>query len=543
MGWSWSLFLCNSSLTSGLVSALLEFNPNLSRSAAVDQVVRERAPAPRLRRRQPLLGPYVDNGNILSHDEDESCRFHDVVVRVFESLGFVLKDLVAGSKWFDMVGIIWDGQRRHWIAKPERVWRLRTALLELADRKTASGTVLRIVGGHMVNMSLLCRPALSIMDEIFTFAEAAGDSWRVIPPSLRAELRVFAALLPLMYHDPYRRLAPVLYCSDSSLKGYALHRAALDAADGDDLIRYRERWRFRDVELEPLDDCDQVGAGTSADLQSLGPRFDAWVRRQSERKVAGVVRVPAPARMPRRLVEVPESVPPVPDRLVNPRGWSRVVVGAWKSEAAIHLKEGRVSLLGLKIQARSPGIVGSIVPALGDNMGEVVANDRGRGRDKAVNALCRRSAAIRLGACVDWPRRYVDTARNPSDADSRIADRGGLRPGERLRAGWRAGAAPAIPRWHGFCASPAVLVVGSGAADLVAAAADVGLKVAPPLDRSLGVLFDLRNRDVHSRVLGWILSRRIWWLHASLMPGGIGGAPAGWGDLPVIIVIVIIVIL
>jgi len=230
-------------------------------------------------------------------------------------------------------------------------------------------------------------------------------------------------------------------------------------------------------------------------------------------------------------------VPPVPDRLAEPGVWSRVVVGAWKSEAAIHLKEGRASLLGLKIQARSPGIVASIVPALGDNMGEVVANDRGRGRDKAVNALCRRGAAIRLGACVDWPRRYIDTARNPSDSDSRIADRGGLRPGERLRAGWRAGASPAIPRWHGFCASPAVLAVGSGAADLVAAAAEVGLKVALPLDRSVGVLFDLRNRDVRSRVLGWILSRRIWWLHVSLLPGRIGGAPgsaavapdASWG--------------
>ena len=65
-------------------------------------------------------------------------------------------------------------------------------------------------------------------------------------------------------------------------------------------------------------------------------------------------------------------------------------------------------------------------------MSELLAQDRGRASDHALNALCRRYASYQLGCGLRWRRRRVDTKENPSDEDSRLADRGALRPGEVL---------------------------------------------------------------------------------------------------------------
>ena len=63
---------------------------------------------------------------------------------------------------------------------------------------------------------------------------------------------------------------------------------------------------------------------------------------------------------------------------------------------------------------------------------EVCAYERGRAKDHALNALCRRSAALQLSLNVRRRRRYVETDRNASDGDSRLADRGLLQSGQIL---------------------------------------------------------------------------------------------------------------
>ena len=75
------------------------------------------------------------------------------------------------------------------------------------------------------------------------------------------------------------------------------------------------------------------------------------------------------------------------------------------------------------------------VLGLGDNVSEVLSQERGRACDHALNAVCRRAAALRLACGFQWLRRYCESARNPSDHDSRLADRGGLRAGQTLRGG------------------------------------------------------------------------------------------------------------
>ena len=106
------------------------------------------------------------------------------------------------------------------------------------------------------------------------------------------------------------------------------------------------------------------------------------------------------------------------------------MAGAWRHPGRIHLLEAKVSLMGLRNAAVSRRSEDCVVLSLGDNMAEVLATERGRARDRGLNACCRQSFAWQLAAGVDWRRRYVPTDKNISDSDSRLADRGALEAGE-----------------------------------------------------------------------------------------------------------------
>eukprot|EP00974_Lingulodinium_polyedra_P016069 1559319-Lingulodinium_polyedra.AAC.1 len=60
-------------------------------------------------------------------------------------------------------------------------------------------------------------------------------------------------------------------------------------------------------------------------------------------------------------------------------------------------------------------------------MAEVLSFDRGRARDIELLNLTRRGGALQVACNIKWKRRYIESARNPSDYDSRLVDRHQLR--------------------------------------------------------------------------------------------------------------------
>eukprot|EP00972_Heterocapsa_arctica_P028872 4248207-Heterocapsa_arctica.AAC.1 len=62
--------------------------------------------------------------------------------------------------------------------------------------------------------------------------------------------------------------------------------------------------------------------------------------------------------------------------------------------------------MGLRREARSSSSHDAQVVSICDNMDEVQSEERGRARDYGLNAICRRSAAVRLGCGLAWRRRY-----------------------------------------------------------------------------------------------------------------------------------------
>ena len=78
-----------------------------------------------------------------------------------------------------------------------------------------------------------------------------------------------------------------------------------------------------------------------------------------------------------------------------------------------------MAVMPLRHCTRSVSYHGTRVLTLGDNLSELCASEKGRASDRALRVLLQHALAYTLGPEVRWKRRYVESARNPSDHDSR----------------------------------------------------------------------------------------------------------------------------
>ncbi len=102
--------------------------------------------------------------------------------------------------------------------------------------------------------------------------------------------------------------------------------------------------------------------------------------------------------------------------------------------------DAKVALMGRRNTAGSRSMENAAVLSFGDNVAEVLAQERGRARDHGMNARCCQSQAWQLSVGIDCRRRRVVSGDNVSDDHSRRADRCELPPGGVLvpRPVWQA---------------------------------------------------------------------------------------------------------
>ena len=376
-----------------------------------------------------------------------------------------------------------------------------------------------------------------------------------------------------------------VYCSDASDKGYALHVTTATTEEAWEAARFRERWRFKEAEgLAVGRDRSLVLQGASAEsfaCPGYERDFSLWATSRMEEEEArlagraspgpGSSASSSPARQMRPvplreldMVEVGGAVPRLAEEWVDPARWKRLVASAWRRPGKIHCKEARAALLGLQREAADPAAHGAVVLSFGGNLAETLAYDRGRAKDWALLALVRKGSAFQLGADLRWARRYIETKRNPSDADSRIADRGGLAPGQiivgdaqpKLRrplplaaavaSSWRRDAeeaeaagdrsvAPSAPDDAGSTGSTVgprsrrtkprstlpprgprpppgvyVLELFAGCMAMSAGVAASGLRTAVPFELNRGKIFNVCDVQIKSLIIEWIRRGKVW---------------------------------
>ena len=160
------------------------------------------------------------------------------------------------------------------------------------------------------------------------------------------------------------------------------------------------------------------GFGKSAE-ESVGCRtgYGRWVRSQLEATVGDrrpVGRHSTPVR-----VESPTALPAPAARWDTRSRWKTIIESEWDWDEHINMKGARVCLMGLRRALRTASGCNRRLLTFTDNLVSAFAFDRGRSKSWALNALCRRAAALQLGGCVSWQCRHLATDRNHADEGSR----------------------------------------------------------------------------------------------------------------------------
>ena len=402
MGWSWALHFCHTA-----VSHLARFPSGI----ATEATIQERAPAPSVAAGRPALGIYVDN-------------VYSIGCRVGDSLTMVSKFVEEADR--RSLRIHWEckdaeestsrgvevwGRQRPLRPSNRRLWRLHLAARALLGRAKVDVVELQVWVGHFVNVCQLCRPLLSVLEATYAWLTWADAGRAALWPAVREEIWMAGNLCFLAGSNLALPWSPTVYISDSSDFAYAVMWTKASAAEIGRDGQYRERWRFARMETPTPFRHYSSASGEKVDFAStvLPPMGSGGIGGQtryglallSESQPETKSRLgrskPRPAR-DMCDVELLQAIPRVGDGWERRSRWRTYREGAWRWPSEhINLKEGRASLMALERHVSSAQQHHCRVFQLSDNLVSLCAFDKGRSKSWALNALCRRSAAL----CID----------------------------------------------------------------------------------------------------------------------------------------------
>ncbi|CAK0812001.1 unnamed protein product, partial [Prorocentrum cordatum] len=488
MGWSWALWICHETLAQVMRSS----------AGPRDAMVLDKAPAAQL---EPgMVGdlPYVDNANIIGIEQDLVQDRLERMTAALDQLGLKWHERQGAGIEVEILGVIVDGVQGLVRPKPKRLWRLHGGLTFLLRWRKAAGWQIRAVLGHLVSFFQLMRPGLSIFRVLYDFVQQDLGEIRELPTAALHELKVARSLLFMAVGRWGLPPCPVAFMTDASMKGYALLETDARPGEVRNLCRFRERARFS--RREKFVEREHDGFKGS---MAIGDAGEGWWDGLLERSRA---RGPVPERC-RVEVDSGWRPPPLPDDFVDPGRWELVVAGAWRDASRVHDCEARCGLMGLARAASHPPYHDTELLSAGDNMGSVLAFEKGRAANRELLSQCRRAAALQLASGIVWRQRHVEGVRNAADYMSRAADRGLLQPGQVWR-GPRGQVGQRPRRGRRF-----FLEIFSGEGYLTGAILEAGLRAGVPMDLVKGPQFDITDPKVQRVVIGWIRSGAIWLMH------------------------------
>ncbi|CAK0856139.1 unnamed protein product, partial [Prorocentrum cordatum] len=395
---------------------------------------------------KPLAAAYVDNFTGVGGSAADA----ELGVRVFEEraaeAGLALHAADVAVEELESLGLVLCGADRRVRQKPRRVWRFYFATKALLKRGRATGAELRVWAGHAVAFLGLQPCLLSIQQGVYHFIGDGSRRRAELPATVRGELRMAAIACFLTEVDLGAPLADEVHVSDSSSSGFCLMCGRKPLRAVWDAYRWRERWRF--VEVEADGNSDAYAAAYLNQLRGVtdgfGATLDVGARKHADTRVragqpAGAWRETelgkllfrraavgrgAPRRWasrPRRTqeVELLNVVPALPTALASDSGWATAVEGRWKYDEHINVKEGRICVAGLRRSCRTRARHGRRALSLCDNLVCCCCFDKGRARSRVLNSLCRKAAAYSVGCRVRWRVRHAPTDLNVADEGSR----------------------------------------------------------------------------------------------------------------------------
>ncbi|CAK0874830.1 unnamed protein product, partial [Prorocentrum cordatum] len=409
MGWSWALYFCQAMVTASALRA----------GVPPSAFLLDKKQAPDVTGDGFGTAIYVDNAGVVGTDDDV---VRGMARRLYAQLaadGLQCKELEHGLPEAQFTGMTLDRASGRISVGHRRCWKVRLAIEGILDEGFCSGELLHRIVGHFTWSAILRRCLLSIPRAIYRFIDVAGHRRLRLWPAVSKELRWMMVLLPLAYADTKRPWATVVTASDSEGAnavdnggfGIVNRNFPLETVRG--WGRQSERWRFA------VDDAVQARQRALAEsdnhIKSL-PDPDC-----------------PPDELPPELFDIRRG------DIGDFSEWGLKVRGRWRLAESITSSEGRATVIAARNRLRSARHFSHRHLFLGDNLGFVLAQGKGRASNANINRHCRQLAALSMISDSDFVTRWVPSEFNPADAASR------LKTGPPVRGG--GGPRDARPPW------------------------------------------------------------------------------------------------
>ena len=388
MGWSWAMWLSQ---------RVHQHQSQLGAGVSCDRILVDGKPAPSLSNGEVLPLPYADNLNVCGINAEAVQRAKDKAVARLRQVGLTVHEEMDANNTSQSLGYMIDGAVGQVTPIPERLHRVQLAFKWLSRRPRVTGRAVQRLLGHAVHFMMLRRELLSIPHHLYAFVQQANGRCRLWC-SAAVEARWIGELLPLCATDLRKQTSALLTASDASLSGIAVCTRLADEQSVKTIGSYRERWRFKG--RNPVNRPRQNALGV------LDPFSDI----ASVKPVGHVIDDP---------FELNNQFPEVPKSLLENSDWSLRFSQRMVYKEHITLLEGRGIVATLRHKFRSIRHFHQHHVHLADNLGMVLAVDKGRSSAPQMLRVCRRIACLLICTGSSLTCRWIPSELNIADEGSR----------------------------------------------------------------------------------------------------------------------------
>ena len=381
MGWSWALWIAQ---------AVHEEKARLA-GLTVEGRIRDRVPTPPLSTRDTIHALYVDNYMVCGHDPNTVQHDATKHGRLLEESGLPIHEVEEIALHTQFAGLTLDGESCVAKVSPQRIWRLKYAIDFILSAQCLHGSALQAIVGHITWCMMVNRSGLSILNHTYDFCRIHQYERAPLWNSVRAELALVRAILPLLTCSLDAPWDHTLTATDASLTGYGVTERKLDSTTIGKWGRVSERWRY---------DCEDA---VSARAHALN--------RVLEKKEAEDIAKALMNNTP--FCEIPGS------ELLGADGWKTIISGRFRHEQNIMRLEGRALEMAIRRRFRGTQAMGKRLLFLIDNLSLCLALCKGRSSSPHLIQTCRLVCAHSLATGVLIRTRWIASESNPADEPSR----------------------------------------------------------------------------------------------------------------------------
>eukprot|EP00438_Fugacium_kawagutii_P013651 Skav213124 [mRNA] locus=scaffold107:139529:142876:+ [translate_table: standard] len=387
MGWSWSMFFAQ---------RIHQHQVFLGTGLSHEQVLVDGRPAPSLSTGQVVVVPYADNLNVIGTCQHEVQRVKNLAVARLRDVGFRIHEEEDAQLKVKALGFVIDGEKGMIHPSSEKRDKLIAVLRWMSRRPKVSGRSVERVLGHCVHFFMLRRELLSIFRSMYDFKTSNYNKTVKLWKTAAQECRWASDLLFICYSDLAKPCSSELTVSDACLTGTACCAMEVQPETMKEIAATRELWRYK-------------GKSHAVKAREVVTRLDPFTDLRT-------------ALSPEKLVDpysLNHEFANIPFEIANSDDWRLQFSTRMHKKEHITLLEGRATVQSIRHKLRSTKNFGKRHVHLGDNLGMVLAFDRGRAKSVPLLICCRRAAAYSFASGCLFHHRWLPSEWNQADGASR----------------------------------------------------------------------------------------------------------------------------